>query len=79
MLEEEDPLHQLVQLITLAASAIKEMAKDNRTNQDAISEAGAIPPLVQLAYSMGSLLGSGAQLQEASQERWELQLQLAAV
>ena len=38
----------LVQLCTLAASAIKEMAKDNRKNQDAITEAGAIPPLVAL-------------------------------
>ena len=38
----------LVQLITLAASAIKEMAKDNRFNQDEITEAGAIPPLVTM-------------------------------
>ena len=36
----------LVSLMTLAASALQEMAKDNRHNQDAITEAGAIPPLV---------------------------------
>lgn len=36
----------LVSLITLAASALQEMAKDNRHNQDAITDAGAIPPLV---------------------------------
>ena len=38
----------LIQLITLAASAIKEMAKDNRKNQDAITDAGAIMPLVAM-------------------------------
>lgn len=40
-----------VQLCTLAAEAIKEMAKDNRKNQDAISEAGAIQPLVAMLIS----------------------------
>ena len=38
----------VVNLMTLSASAIKEMAKDNRFNQDAITEAGAIGPLVSM-------------------------------
>lgn len=42
----------LVKLCTLAASAIKEMAKGNRKNQDAITEAGAIVPLVAMLGSL---------------------------
>lgn len=40
-----------VQLCILAASAIEEMAKDNRKNQVAIAESGAIPPLVLMLSS----------------------------
>lgn len=48
-----------VKLCTLAASAIKEMAKGNRKNQDAISNAGAIVPLV-------AMLGSPAPQMQAN-------------
>ena len=41
----------LMQLCTLAADALQEMAKGNRKNQDAISEAGAIQPLVAMLGS----------------------------
>ena len=41
----------ITQLCTLAASAVKEMAKGNRRNQDAIAEAGAITPLVSMLGS----------------------------
>ena len=41
----------MTQLCTLAASAIQEMAKGNRRNQEAISEAGAIAPLVVMLGS----------------------------
>ena len=41
----------MVQLWTLDAAAIKEMAKGNRKNQDAIAEAGAIAPLVAMLGS----------------------------
>ena len=50
----------LVQLITLAASAIKEMAKDNRFNQDAITEAGAIAPLVTMLTAPVQLMQANA-------------------
>ena len=50
----------LVQLCTLAASAIKEMAKDNRSNQDAITEAGAIPPLVAMLTSPAAQMQANA-------------------
>ena len=49
----------MIQLWTLDAAAIKEMAKGNRKNQDAIAEAGAIAPLV-------AMLGSSAPQMQAN-------------
>ena len=49
-----------IQLCTLAASAIKEMAKGNRKNQDAIAEAGAIQPLVNMLGSNASQMQAEA-------------------
>jgi formate dehydrogenase maturation protein FdhE len=50
----------LMQLCTLTASAVKEMAKDNRKNQDAITEAGAIPPLVTMLGASSSEMQANA-------------------
>ena len=49
----------MIQLWTLDAAAIKEMAKGNRKNQDAIAEAGGIAPLV-------AMLGSSAPQMQAN-------------
>lgn len=46
----------IIHLCTLAASAIKQLAKDNRENQDALAEAGAIPPLVAMLSSVAPQL-----------------------
>ena len=50
----------LVQLCTLAASAIKEMAKDNKKNQDAITDAGAIAPLVAMLMAPAAEMQANA-------------------
>ena len=50
----------MIQLCTLAASAIKEMAKGNRKNQDAIAEAGAIPPLVAMLGALAPQMQANA-------------------
>jgi len=50
----------LMQLCTLAADALQEMAKGNRKNQDAIAEAGAIQPLVGMLGSPSSQMQANA-------------------
>ena len=50
----------LVQLCTLAADALQEMAKGNRKNQDAIAEAGAITPLVAMLGSQAAQMQANA-------------------
>ena len=50
----------VLQLMTLAASAIKEMARDNRMNQDAITEAGAIGPLVSMLIAPSPVMQANA-------------------
>lgn len=50
----------LIQLCTLAASAIKEMANGNRKNQDAITDAGAIVPLVAMLSSPAAEMQANA-------------------
>ena len=49
-----------VQLCTLAAEAIKEMSASNKRNQDAIAEAGAIPPLVAMLASPAAQMQANA-------------------
>ena len=51
----------LAQLCTLAADAVKEMAEDNKVNQNAIAESGAIPPLVAM---LGSGVADAARLKQ---------------
>ena len=50
----------IVQLCTLAAEAIKEMAKGNRKNQDAIADSGAIAPLVAMLGSPSAQMQANA-------------------
>lgn len=50
----------LIHLCTLAASAIKEMSKGNRKNQDAIAEAGAIAPLVAMLGALSPQMQANA-------------------
>ena len=50
----------LMQLCTLAAAAIKEMAYGNKKNQDAIAEGGAIPPLVAMLASPAAQMQANA-------------------
>ena len=52
--------NSLMQLCTLAADALQEMAKGNPKNQDAISEAGAIQPLVMMLTSYSSQMQASA-------------------
>ena len=52
--------NSVTHLCTLAASAIKEMAKGNHKNQDAIFEAGAIAPLVAMLGSPVSQMQANA-------------------
>ena len=52
--------NSLVQLCTLAADALQEMARGNPKNQDAISEAGAIQPLVMMLTSYSSQMQASA-------------------
>ena len=50
----------VIQLCTLAASAIEEMAKDNKKNQSAITESGAVAPLVAMLGAHGPQMQANA-------------------
>lgn len=50
----------IIQLCTLAAEAVKEMAKGNKKNQDAIAAEGAIAPLVAMLGSPSAQMQANA-------------------
>ena len=73
-----------INLCTLAAEAIKEMAKDNPSNQQEIAEAGAIPPLVaalgaSFAHLQANAAGALANLARSHMENQGLIARTGAV